>query len=115
MLPTRPAAPPHLVRTIAAGGDPFGTHRSVSPKGSLPQPAERVDNDFTRLFDGEMLIEAETLNIDAASFRQMEEASDPLPPLDVPGQIAVAGLSDPAALTLARRVLATVGARGKQH
>ena len=55
-------------------GDPFGTHRSLLPKGGLPQPAKRVDNDFSRLFVGEILLSVETLNIDAASFRQMEEA-----------------------------------------
>src|SRR5437016_5768998 len=60
-------------RRIAAGGDPFGSHRALEPAG-LPQPAKRVDNDFSSLFAGEMLLDVETLNIDAASFRQMEEA-----------------------------------------
>ena len=49
--------------------DPFGTQRSLEPKGSLPQPAQRVDNDFSRLYPGEMLIAVETLNVDAASFQ----------------------------------------------
>jgi len=82
---------------IAPGGDPFGTHRSVTPKGALPQPADRVDNDFSRLFAGEMLVEVETLNVDAASFRQMEEAC----------------AKDGG--TVAERVLGTVRERGKQH
>lgn len=86
-----------LPRPIAAGGDPYGTHRSISPKGGLPQPAERVDNDFSRLFEGEMLLSVETLNVDAASFVQMEKASDG---------------SDEG---VSRLVLETIENRGKQH
>lgn len=73
-------------------GDPFGTHRALEPAGSLPQPAWKVDNDFSRLFAGELLVDVETLNVDAASFRQMEENGD-----------------------VAAQVLATVAKRGKQH
>jgi L-erythro-3,5-diaminohexanoate dehydrogenase len=90
--------------SMGSPADPFGSHRSLEPKGSLPQPAERLDNDFTRLFAGELLIGVETLNIDAASFRQMEGASaDP----DARGAPEV----DP----VAARVEETVRARGKQH
>ena len=35
------------------------------------QPAQRVDNDFSRLFVGEMLLAVETLNVDAA-IKEME-------------------------------------------
>ncbi len=87
-------------RPIAPGGDPFGTHRALDPKGSLPQPAKRVDNDFSRLFDGEMLLRVETLNVDAASFRQMEEAAGLVPDIDA---------------AVARAVVDTVATRGKQH
>lgn len=73
-------------------GDPFGTHRSLEPAGALPQPAWRLDNDFSRLFAGELSIAVETLNVDAASFRQMEENGD-----------------------VAAQVLETVAKRGKQH
>ncbi|MGO8997078.1 MAG: L-erythro-3,5-diaminohexanoate dehydrogenase [Polyangiaceae bacterium] len=89
-------------RPVAPGGDPFGTHRALEPQGSLPQPAKRVDNDFSRLFDGELLLQVETLNVDAASFRQMEEA----------GQ---AGPGDERDLAVARAVEETVRIRGKQH
>jgi L-erythro-3,5-diaminohexanoate dehydrogenase len=64
------------------------------PRGALPQPAQRLDNDFSRLFEGEALLSVETLNIDAASFTQMERE---------PGD-------DPAHI-----VLRTVADRGKQH
>ena len=49
----------------------------LEPRGALPQPAWRVDNDFTRLFEGEVLLAVETLNIDAASFTQMEKEGGP--------------------------------------
>src|SRR5690349_18537452 len=78
-------------------GDRFGGHRVISPPGALPQAAERVDNDFTRSFDTEILIDVDTLNVDAASFRQMLEASGGDPQ----------GVAD-----LVRK---TVEARGKQQ
>ena len=78
-------------------GDPLGTHRVLSPAGALPQPAERLDADTSRLYETEITVDVETLNIDAASFRQMEEAS----------------AGDPEGV--ARLVLDTVARRGKQH
>jgi len=51
-----------------------------------------VDNDFSRLFEGEALLAVATLNVDAASFTQMEKEGDP-----------------------AHIVLRTVADRGKQH
>ncbi len=78
-------------------GDRFGAHRVLVPAGALPQAAERLDNDFGRAFDNEILLHVDTLNIDAASFRQMMEACS----------------GDPAGV--AERVRATVSARGKQH
>ena len=101
-------------RPIATGGDPFGTHRALEPKGSLPQPAKRVDNDFTRLFEGELLLQVETLNVDAASFRQMEEAAGG----DGESGGGEKGGEAPghgAGLAVAKAVLETVRARGKQH
>lgn len=98
---------PRPVETASFTGlpaDPYGSHRSLEPKGSLPQPAERLDNDFTRLFAGELLVGVETLNIDAASFRQMEAASD-MPRMG--GDVA----SDP----VVARVMETIRTRGKQH
>lgn len=63
----------------------------------MPQPAERLDADASRAFETELVVDVETLNIDAASFRQMEEASSG----DLDG--------------VARLVLETVTRRGKQH
>ncbi|MGJ8455471.1 L-erythro-3,5-diaminohexanoate dehydrogenase [Pseudothermotoga sp. U03pept] len=53
-------------------GDPFGIHRVIEPKGKLPQPAWRLDNDTSKLYDNEILIDVIKLNIDAASFTQIK-------------------------------------------
>ncbi|MBS4024118.1 MAG: zinc-binding dehydrogenase [Clostridia bacterium] len=50
----------------------FGTHRVLEPKGVLPQPAWKVDNDM-EIFDNEILIDVRTLNIDSASFTQIKK------------------------------------------
>lgn len=55
-------------------GDPLGTHRVLAPARALPQPAEKLDADPAKHFATELVIDVETLNVDAASFRQMEEA-----------------------------------------
>ncbi len=62
-------------RRVAPDGDAYGTHRSLVPPRALPQPAWRIDNDFSRLFAGEVLLAVETLNVDAASFTQMAESA----------------------------------------
>ena len=48
-------------------GNPYGTHRVISPKGVLPQPADVIDNDM-EIYDNEIKIAVKTLNIDSASF-----------------------------------------------
>jgi L-erythro-3,5-diaminohexanoate dehydrogenase len=63
----------------------------------MPQPAEKLDADATNEFATEIIVDVTTLNIDAASFRQMEEASG--------GDLEGVG----------RLVMQTVERRGKQH
>lgn len=63
----------------------------------MPQPAEKLDADTTNEFATEIIVDVATLNIDAASFRQMEEASG----------------GDPEGV--GRLVMETVKRRGKQH
>ena len=82
---------------IGPSGDPLGTHRVLSPAGALPQPADRLSAAPEPVYESEIEVAVETLNIDAASFRQMEEASG--------GDLEAVG----------RLVLATVERRGKQH
>ena len=81
-------------------GDRFGIHRVIEPVGALPQGAWRLDNDTSRVFDDELVIDVETLNIDSASFRQMEEA---------------AAEHGDVSEGVAKAVLETVRERGKQH
>ncbi len=52
-------------------GNRFGTHRVIEPKGLLPQPAEKIDNTM-EIYDNEILIDVQTLNIDSASFTQIK-------------------------------------------
>jgi L-erythro-3,5-diaminohexanoate dehydrogenase len=69
----------------------------LEPSGALPQPAWRVSSDFAQIFEGEVLLEVETLNVDAASFTQMQEEAQ--------------GRDD----DLAHMVLRIVRDRGKLH
>lgn len=76
--------------------DPYGIRRSVRPEGVLPQRAEVVDPALP-LADDELLIEVDSLNIDAASFRQIEKAEG--------GDVAA----------IAQHIEAIVRRRGKMH
>lgn len=77
-------------------GCPFGTHRVLEPKGVLPQTAWKIDNTMA-LYDNELLIDVDTLNIDAASFTQIRrEAQD-----------------DPAVMS--KIMLDIIDKRGKHH
>ena len=53
-------------------GNKYGVHRVLEPKGILPQPADKIDNTM-EIYDNEILIDVQTLNIDSASFTQIEE------------------------------------------
>ncbi len=70
-----------------------GAHRVLSPEGALPQAAEKLDADPSKRHPEEIHLAVETLNIDSASMRQMEEAG---------GDVGA-------------RILETVRARGKMH
>jgi len=76
--------------------DPYGLRRVVSPAGVLPQRAEVLDPDLP-LGDDEIAVTVEALNIDAASFRQLEAETG-----GDPGRIG-------------EEVLRIVRARGKMH
>ncbi len=53
-------------------GNRYGTHRVLEPKGVLPQPALKIDNNMDVLYDNEILVNVSMLNIDAASFTQIK-------------------------------------------
>lgn len=53
-------------------GCKYGTHRVIEPAGILPQPALKICNDM-EIYSNEILIDVIALNIDSASFTQIEE------------------------------------------
>ncbi len=52
-------------------GSPVGLHRVLAPAGVLPQAAERLDT-RRELWPDEVRVRVERLNLDAASFRQLQ-------------------------------------------
>jgi L-erythro-3,5-diaminohexanoate dehydrogenase len=50
---------------------PTGLHRVLDPVGALPQAAQRLDT-TARLWPDEVRVRVERLNLDAASFRQLQ-------------------------------------------
>ncbi len=59
--------------SAALHGDPTGLHRVLSPAGVLPQAADRLDT-RRELWPDEVRVRVRRLNLDAASFRQLEQA-----------------------------------------
>ena len=57
-------------------GNRYGTHRVIEPKGVLPQPADKIDNNMDEIYDNEILIDVQTLNIDSASFTDISKRAD---------------------------------------
>jgi L-erythro-3,5-diaminohexanoate dehydrogenase len=51
---------------------PYGTHRVIDPLGVLPQPALKISNDMN-IYENEILIDVQTLNVDSASFTQIRQ------------------------------------------
>jgi L-erythro-3,5-diaminohexanoate dehydrogenase len=74
----------------------LGVHRSLDPRGALPQQARRLDA-TSPVGPDEIAIEVEYLNVDSASWRQIREATDG------------------SAEAMASRVLDIVRERGKMH
>lgn len=54
-------------------GCPYGSHRVRKPDGALPQTAEVLDNDMSRVYDNEIIVDVQTLNVDSASFTQIKQ------------------------------------------
>ncbi len=77
-------------------GNKYGAHRVIEPKGVLPQPAKKIDNSM-EIYDNEILIDVQTLNIDSASFTQIKK--------EAAGDIE----------KIKGKMMAIVEARGKHH
>jgi len=60
---------------VSQPGSPVGLHRVLSPTGVLPQAAERLDT-RRELWPDETRVRVQRLNLDAASFRQLEQTYD---------------------------------------
>lgn len=75
---------------------PYGTHRVVEPQGTLPQSAWKIDNTM-EIYNNELLIDVDTLNIDAASFTQIKKQAEGNPE------------------TMKQIILDIVAKRGKHH
>ena len=60
---------------MTSQGSPVGLHRVITPAGVLPQAAVRLDT-RRELWPDEVRIRVERLNLDAASFRQLERTHD---------------------------------------
>jgi L-erythro-3,5-diaminohexanoate dehydrogenase len=65
----------HVTDVTGPGpGSPLGLHRVLAPAGVLPQAAWRLDP-RPSLWPDEVRVTVERLNLDAASFRQLREAT----------------------------------------
>lgn len=54
-------------------GNKYGTHRVIEPIGVLPQPANKISQPSDVIYDNEIVIDVDVLNIDSASFTQIKE------------------------------------------
>ena len=61
---------------MALKGNKYGTHRVIEPQGVLTQAAWKIDNDMTKRYSNEIICDVISLNIDSASFTQIEEACE---------------------------------------
>ncbi len=87
-------------------GCPYGTHRVISPKGVLPQPADVVDNNM-EIYDNEVLIDVKTLNVDSASFTEIVRRScDGKKPTDI---------KDPADIEKIKECMLGIVAKAGKH
>jgi L-erythro-3,5-diaminohexanoate dehydrogenase len=59
---------------MAEKGNKYGIHRVISPLGVLTQAADVIDNDMSKEFSNEIVCDVISLNIDSASFTQIEES-----------------------------------------
>lgn len=56
-------------------GCKYGTHRVIEPKGVLTQAAYKIDNNMN-IYSNEVLVDVQALNIDSASFTQIEKEAE---------------------------------------
>lgn len=57
----------------------YGFHRVITPKGVVPQAADKVDNTPKQLHPSEKLVQVKLLNLDSTSTRQITESGQNIP------------------------------------
>ncbi len=87
-------------------GSPLGLHRVIEPAGALPQAAWRLDSS-PGLWPDEARVRVHRLNLDAASFRQLTEATG--------GKTEGPGTNAGHAAAMRAAVLGIVAERGKMQ
>jgi len=95
-------------------GCPYGSHRVLEPAGTLPQPAWRLDN-TPDIYDNEVLIDVRTLNVDAASFTQIEKQAEEEVAKAFGGEHGSPEYWDKVEERIGGIIMETVSKRGKQH
>ena len=75
-------------------GCKYGTHRVITPKGVLPQPAQKIDN-TPQIYANEILIDVDILNITSTAFSRIKKLAGGKPGI------------------ISEEVLRIVGERGK--
>ena len=65
-----------MLEKYLKNGDSYGCHRVIEPKGVFPQPALKINNSTNVIWDNEILVNVESLNIDSASFSQIKRKAN---------------------------------------
>lgn len=95
-------------------GCPYGSHRVIEPAGTLPQPAWRIDNTM-EIHDNEVLIDVRTLNVDSASFTQIEKQAEQEISETFKGSHDSPEFWSAVDSRIGQIIMETVEKRGKQH
>jgi len=95
-------------------GCAYGSHRVLEPAGTLPQPAWKIDNTM-EIYDNEVLINVRTLNVDSASFTQIEKQAETEVAAGFKGSHGSPEFWAAVDDRIAGIIMETVASRGKQH
>lgn len=57
-------------------GNKYGTHRVIEPQGAMPQAAQKINNDMSKFYSNEIVVDVISLNIDSASFTQLKSEAN---------------------------------------